>query len=154
MKVRDLVKITNRYLAGEQLTYQRLVPFFDATIDDINNRLSSTYPTFSSLGIIQVESENAVYNYFPDQYLRSVVALGAAHKFYVADEEGNTFDPTFEMDYERSLFYMTRDFVERVPLQYQADTTGSVIVNINQTGLYPWFNGDITEVLDGEDFNV
>ena len=49
MKIKDIVKLTNTYLAGEQLVYQKLVPFYDAVIDEINSRLNSTYPTFSSL---------------------------------------------------------------------------------------------------------
>ena len=47
MKVRDIVKLTNTYLAGEQLVYQKLIPFYDAVIDDINSRLNSTYPSFT-----------------------------------------------------------------------------------------------------------
>ena len=37
MKVVDIVRLTNKYLSGEQLTYNKLLPFLDATIDDINN---------------------------------------------------------------------------------------------------------------------
>ena len=88
MKVRDIVKLTNTYLAGEQLVYQKLIPFYDAVIDEINSRLNSTYPSFSSLEFTSLEGDDAVYDYFPDKYIRSVVALGAAHKFYEMDEEG------------------------------------------------------------------
>ena len=35
MKVVDIVKLSNKYLAGEQLTYPKLLPFLDAVIDDI-----------------------------------------------------------------------------------------------------------------------
>ena len=86
MKVKDIVKLTNTYLTGEQLVYQKLIPFYDAVIDDINSRLNSTYPSFSSLEFTSLEGDTAVYNYFPDRYVRSVVALGAAHKFYTMDE--------------------------------------------------------------------
>ena len=126
MKIVDIVKLTNTYLAGEQLVYQRLVPFFDSVIDDINSRLSSTFPSFSSLEISTLDSDNAKYDYFPDHYIRSVVALGAAHKFYQMDEEGVSNDISYAEDYAVNLFYMTRDYIEQVPAIYQSDTTGSV----------------------------
>ena len=130
MKIKDLVKLTNTYLTGEQLVYQKLIPFYDAVIDDINSRLNSTYPSFSSLGFTQLDSEDAVYDFFPDRYVRSVVALGGAHKFYVMDEEGTTYDVTYEQEYERNLFYMTRDYIEYVPPIFQSDSPGSVQIHL------------------------
>lgn len=129
MKVKDIVKLTNTYLAGEQLVYQKLVPFYDAVIDDINNRLSSTYPSFSSLDFTELDTDSAEYDFFPDQYVRSVVALGAAHKFYTMDEEGVVYDTAYEQKYEEALFYMTRDHIDHVPRVFQSDTTGGVLIN-------------------------
>lgn len=126
MKVRDIVKLTNTYLAGEQLVYQKLIPFYDAVIDEINSRLNSTYPSFSSLEFTSLEGDDAVYDYFPDKYIRSVVALGAAHKFYEMDEEGVVYDTSYEQDYERNLFYMTRDYIDQVPEIFSSDSPGSV----------------------------
>ncbi len=131
MKIKDIVKLTNTYLAGEQLVYQKLVPFYDAVIDDINSKLNSIYPTFSSLDI-QPSDVDAVYDFFPDQYIRSVVALGAAHKFYEMDEEGTTYDYAYENQYERNLFYMTRDHIARVPYIYQSDSPGGVIIHLDE----------------------
>ena len=131
MKVKDIVKLTNKYLAGEQLVYQKLLPFYDAVIDDINNRLNSTYPSFTSLDFTDLDSETAVYDYFPDQYVRSVVALGAAHKFYEMDEEGVIYDTAYEQEYERNLFYMTRDHIDRVPEIFRSDSTGGVIIHLD-----------------------
>ena len=131
MKIRDIVKLTNTYLAGEQLVYQKLVPFYDAVIDDINSRLNSIYPTFSSLDV-QPSDVDAVYDFFPDHYIRSVVALGAAHKFYEMDEEGVTYDSSYEAQYERNLFYMTRDHIARVPRIYCSDSPGGVIIHLDQ----------------------
>ena len=128
MLVRDIVKLTNKYLAGEQLTYQKLLPFLDAVIDDINSKLSSTFPSFTSLELTSLDGDTAVYEYFPDRYIRSVVALGAAHKFYEMDEEGVTYDESYEQDYERNLFYMTRDYIEQVPEIFQSDSKGSVLI--------------------------
>ena len=126
MKVIDIVKLTNTYLAGEQLVYQKLIPFYDAVIDDINSRLNSTYPSFTEQGFVQLDRDDAVYDFFPDRYVRSVVALGAAHKFYTMDEEGVTYDTTYEQEYERNLFYMTRDYIDQVPEIFQSDSKGSV----------------------------
>ena len=130
MRIRELVKLTNTYLTGEQLVYPKLVPFYDAVIDDINNRLNSTYPSFSSLDIYDIDADTAVYDFFPDQYIRSVVALGAAHKFYEMDEEGVVYDVSYEQNYERNLFYMTRDFIDHVPPIYQSDSTGGVLIHL------------------------
>lgn len=131
MKVRDIVKLTNTYLTGEQLVYQKLIPFYDAVIDEINSRLNSTYPSFSSLEFTSLDGDDAVYDYFPDKYIRSVVALGAAHKFYEMDEEGMVYDTAYEQDYERNLFYMTRDHIDHVPQIFQSDSTGGVLVHID-----------------------
>ncbi len=137
MKIRDIVKLTNTYLTGEQLVYQKLIPFYDAVIDDINSRLNSTYPSFSSLEFTSLDGDEAVYSYFPDRYVRSVVALGAAHKFYTMDEEGVAYDTTYEDDYERNLFYMTRDYIDQVPEIFQSDSTGSVPIEDFPNELLP-----------------
>ena len=137
MKIRDIVKLTNTYLTGEQLVYQKLIPFYDAVIDDINSRLNSTYPSFSSLEFTSLDGDEAVYSYFPDRYVRSVVALGAAHKFYTMDEEGVAYDTTYEDEYERNLFYMTRDYIDQVPEIFQSDSTGSVPIEDFPNELLP-----------------
>lgn len=129
MKVKDIVKLTNTYLAGEQLVYQKLIPFYDAVIDDINSRLNSTFPSFSSLEFTSLEGDDAVYDYFPDRYVRSVVALGGAHKFYTMDEEGVSYDSEYALKYEEALFYMLRDYVDLVPEIFQSDSTGSVPIS-------------------------
>ncbi len=131
MKIKDLVKLTNTYLTGEQLVYQKLIPFYDAVIDDVNSRLNATFPSFSSLDVTSLDADTAVYDYFPDRYVRSVVALGAAHKFYVMDEEGITYDQEYSRKYEEALFFMTRDYIEQVPEIYQSDSPGSVNIHID-----------------------
>lgn len=126
MKVRDIVKLTNTYLTGEQLVYQKLLPFYDAVIDDINSRLNATYPSFTSLEFTQLDADDSVYDFFPDRYVRSVVALGAAHKFYATDEEGVVYDEEYSRKYEEALFFMTRDYIDQVPEIFQSDSSGSV----------------------------
>lgn len=136
MKVKDIVKLTNTYLAGEQLVYQKLVPFYDAVIDDINGRLNSTFPSFSELGIVHLDADDAVYGFFPDKYIRSVVALGAAHKFYMMDEEGVSYDDAYTGKYEEALFYMTRDYIDFVPEIFQSDSNGSVPIRMEDAVEY------------------
>jgi len=126
MKVIDIVKLSNKYLAGEQLTYQKLLPFLDAVIDDINSELNATFPSFSSLAITGNPVDQDIYDCFPDRYIRSVVCLGAATKFYMMDEEGIVSAEGYEMTYQQNLFYMLRDYVEHVPAFFQSDSTGSV----------------------------
>jgi hypothetical protein len=128
MKVTDLVKLTNSYLPGEQLVFSRLVPFFDQVIDDINAKLNSTFPAFSDLDYNPIYPESATYDYFPDNYIRKVVALGAAYYFYVMDEEGITTAEKYEEKYNYNLFEMLRDYVELVPEEYQSESKGSVII--------------------------
>ena len=124
MKVRDIVKLSNRYLAGEQLTYPKLLPFLDAVIDDINSELNATYPSFTSLAIEGNPQDDDYYDCFPDSYIRSVVCLGAASKFYLTDEEGILAAEGYEMTYRQNLFYMVRDFIEHVPAFFRSDSKG------------------------------
>lgn len=123
--------MTNKYLAGEQLVYHQLAPFFDEVIDDINAKLNSTFPAFTEIDLDTLSPGEVDYNYFPDKYLRSVVAIGAAHKFYVMDEEGIPTADQYGMKYQENLFYMMRDYIEQVPEEFQSDSKGSLIINID-----------------------
>lgn len=136
MKIKDIVKLTNTYLAGEQLVYQKLLPFYDAVIDDINSRLNSTYPSFTDLNFTRLDRDDAVYDFFPDRYIRSVVALGGAHKFYMMDEEGVSYDEAYTGKYEEALFYMTRDYIDQVPEIFQSDSRGSVAIHLDDDVAY------------------
>ena len=133
MKVIDIVKLSNKYLAGEQLTYAKLLPFLDEVIDDINSALNATYPSFTSLGIDSNPTSTDCYDVFPDNYIRSVVCIGAASKFYTMDEEGLTLAEGYEMKYRENLFYMTRDYLEHVPVYYRSDSAGGVCIQEDLT---------------------
>lgn len=80
MQIQDIVSGVNAKLAGETLTFTEMRLFLDEVIDDINAALNANFPVFSTL------AANANYNFFPDRYIRSVVIVGAASKFYVTDE--------------------------------------------------------------------
>lgn len=129
MKINSIVQRVNRLLAGEQLVYSYLVEFLDSTIDDINSKLNSTFPTFTELTVGVDLVGDVDYNCFPDNYIRSVVVPGAVYKFYIMDEEGITTAEQFGYDYEKGLFMMMRDYMELVPEEYQADSKGSVIIH-------------------------
>ena len=78
--------------------------------------------------------DNLDYNYFPDRYLREVVCKGAAYKFYIMDEEGIATAEQYGYDYEKALFVMQRDYIEQVPVEYQADSKGSVAISEDWKG--------------------
>lgn len=129
MKLSTIVKRVNMLLAGEQLVYSRIEEFLDSVIDDINEKLNSTFPAFSDLQTGGVVDLNVDYNYFPEKYIRSVVIPGAAYKFYIMDEEGMATAEQFGYNYEKSLFMMMRDYMEGVPEEFQSTSKGSVVIS-------------------------
>lgn len=129
MLIDKLVALVNEKLAGETLMYEQLKGVLDSTIDDINIALNSCFPTFTEF------SDNSEafpkypdYNFFPERYIRSVVALGAAYKFYTIDEEGAEVAPEYKWEYKTALFYMTRDFSHLVPTIFQLDYQGYLML--------------------------
>lgn len=118
MLITDIVKLINARLAGDMEPFYKLQPHMDEVIDEINNELNSTFPTFSEF---LISNPNGDYTLFPDQYLRTVVVYGAAYKWYVTDEEGIETAQKYEMKYNEHMFYMVRDFITDVPEEYQAD---------------------------------
>lgn len=117
MKITALISLINTKLAGELLTKSELMPFIDNVIDEINDQLNSRFPALSELA-----PEVTDYDFFPDKYLRSVVAHGAAWYYYVTDEEGSQAATQYQMLYQTALFKMVRDYSEEVPPQYQVLT--------------------------------
>lgn len=141
MLVSKIVALINKHLADELLTPTELLGYMDRVIDDINTRLNSTFPTFTEV----IESAGGVsdpeYNYFPDKYIRSVVIVGTAFKFYVTDEEGNQTALQYQADYTQNLFYMERDYSFSVPVEFQATEQGFV-EGLNNHGLsFPYNQG-------------
>lgn len=126
MDLQTLVRTINSKLAGEQLTFEQLKTFLDDTIFDINSRLNSKYPAFSDFNNTNYPEEYPNYNFFPDKYIRSVVVIGAAYKFYVTDEEGINTAPRYGQEYARNLFYMERDFINQVPETWRETGQGYI----------------------------
>ena len=124
MRISEIVRRTNEKLAGETLMYTQLEMFFDEVIDDINAKLNSKFPTFSEVFSAETLSSDAEYNCFPDKYVRTVVVVGAAYKFYCTDEEGIATAQQYAFDYNTNLFLMERDYSDLVPEQYRATGQG------------------------------
>lgn len=129
MLIGTIVKRINKLLADEQLVYSQLEPYLDEVIDDINDKLNSSFPAFSEIekDIIHVADVN--YNFIPEKYIRTVVCKGAAYKFYIMDEEGSPTAEQYGQDYITALFYMTRDYIENVPEQFQDVSKGSLLLD-------------------------
>lgn len=69
---------------------------------------------------------NSNYDAIPDEYIRTVIALGVAVKFYTRDEEGEQIALEYQRKYEDALFKMVRDYHSRVPWYFQ-DREGGFI---------------------------
>jgi hypothetical protein len=111
-----IVKDINTKLAGEMLSYAELRVFLDSAIDEINARLDANFPVFSELNISTPE-----YTAIPDKYIRTVVIPCAAFKYFIMDEEGSVTAPKYEEEFNKGLFYMERDYLQNIPVEYQAD---------------------------------
>ena len=136
MKLTQIVGLVNTKLAGETLTYNQMLSYLDETIIDINTQLNACFPTFSETHPNLVS--DATYNAFPDQYITSVVVIGAALKFYTTDEEGISVATGFQQEYDRGLFYMVRDYSASVPEQYQAKNRGYIEGSAPSGGSGSW----------------
>lgn len=127
MRLQDVIQRINTLLAGERLDMIHLRDHLDRAIDDINTNLNSTFPAFS-----EMPEGKAEYDYFPDRYIRSVVCVGAAWYFYTSDEEGISTAPQYQLEYERGLFYMLRDYFNDVPEEYQATGLKALPIMLNE----------------------
>lgn len=120
MKVSDIVSGVNAKLAGETLTLNQMRLFLDNAMDAVNQELDAKFPTFGTL------SEGDDYTALPDKYIRSVVIVGAAYHFYVTDEEGMPTATQYQRDFLNGLFYMKRDYSNKIPLEYREESQGYV----------------------------
>lgn len=152
MNINSVVQRVNQYLAGENLTYSELEIHLDSVIDDINHGLNSVFPAFSEFNS-NAHPDYPNYDFFPDRYIRSVVCLGAAFKFFLTDEEGADVARRYDMDYQKALFMMMRDYSHSVPTAYQADNQGFLeqtedlydTGNVDTDNLHPqyYLNGEV-----------
>ena len=133
MQIAQLVKIINDHLAGELLTITDIRSSIDYIIDDINVTMNTKFPVLSEL-----PEGTAEYTAIPDRYLRSVVAIGAAWRYFVIDEEGAQTSMQYQVDYETNRFYMLRDYSSKVPEEYIDDSIGGVQGNRDNRAVGEW----------------
>jgi len=149
MRINKIVDYINRsYIASDYVREPDIYYFMDLVIDDINERLQAKFPTFtdwpdfvdkwnSQITDPRFMRDRTVYDAFPDEYIRSVVALGAALKYYTRDEEGEMIALDYQNRYEGALFKMTRDYLNQVPWWFQDNTGGFVpFTYVHEMG--PW----------------
>ena len=113
MLLNEIVQRVNHALAGEILTYDQILYHLDDTIDAINKELGSKFPAFSEL-----DSSALDYDAFPDKWIRMVVIPGAAHFFFMADEEGITTAVGYEQRFLENLQSMIDKYLMLVPDEY------------------------------------
>lgn len=96
---------------------------------------------------------NTNYDAFPDEYIRTVVALGVAVKFYTRDEEGEQIALDYQNRYESALFKMVRDYHNQVPFYFQDNRGGFIDFSyVEEAG--PWDLHPRGVVLHGSDTKV
>ena len=99
--------------------------------------VSSPFPLTPSTPDMYIEKgrllkDNTKYDAFPDKYLRTVVALGVAVKFYTRDEEGEQIALDYQNRYEAALFKMVRDYHNQVPPIFQENSGGFIDFSYNR----------------------
>ena len=132
MEINTLVNLVNKKLAGEILPFSGLAMHLDEVIDEINRELNAKFPTFSEFTSTAYPDKYPNYDFFPDKYIRSVVVVGAAFKFYITDEEGDVSAEQYGYSYRDELFFMLRDYLDKVPEEYLDDSSGSVEFAISE----------------------
>ena len=141
MEIKKIIDYVNRsFIASDYVREPDVYYYMDLVIDDINERLQATFPTFTEWGDFvekwnayvdsinkpELHRDNTKYDAFPDTYLRTVVALGTAVKFYTRDEEGEQIALDYQNRYEGALFKMQRDYLNQVPVYFQDNTGGFI----------------------------
>lgn len=162
MLIKKIVDTVNRgYVASDYLRTPDIYYFMDMVIDDINDTLNSCYPTFTDWydycaawnadpdNLLNLKDANN-YDVIPDRYLRKVVPIGTALKFYERDEEGNVVAERYIQKYVEALFLMSRDYHHLVPELYQ-DNSGGFIDLAHNRELTPIDLIPRGVVLDGDD---
>lgn len=119
MRTDHLIDLVNNLLAGELLNYEDLERHFDACIDDINAKCSTCFPSFSEIREANRGAVPTEYHAIPDKYIRTVIAKGAAAKFFTEDEEGMQTATAYQQEYQEALFYMLRDYADYCDPHYQ-----------------------------------
>lgn len=116
MQLLEMRKALNSLLAGEMLSMELCKQHINYAINEINVTLNSCFPILTDVSDLAVN-----YDCIPDKYISMVVLPGAAHHYYMVDDEGTTAERDFGMQFEQGKFYMLRDYSCMVPAEYQCD---------------------------------
>ena len=119
MQVSQIQSLLNQNLAGEMLSYKQMLVHLNWAIDEINATLNTVFPEFTS--------DITEYIAIPDNYIRMCIIPGAAHHFYIVDEEGQTSEHSFAQMFEINKFRMLRDYSHLIPEEYQADVANGAV---------------------------
>ena len=114
MTLLDIKKGLNSLLAGEMLSMDMMKQHINFAIDDVNAAMDTCFPV-----IDDVSDLSDTYTAIPDKYLRMCILPGAAHHYYMVDDEGTTPEQDFARQYEAGKFFMLRDYSCSVPSEYQ-----------------------------------
>lgn len=120
MQLTQIVSLVNSNLAGELQTLNQLIPFLDQAVDEINDKLNTTFPVFSEFNATD-HTQYPDYNFFPDSYIRTVVCIGAAYYFYITDEEGINTAPMYQEMFKSALFRMERDYLPTIATEWKKE---------------------------------
>ena len=144
MLLTDIKNLTNSRLAGEQLTYSALLPYLDAVVDEINETLHAKFKTFTEVNPTGISGAgfSTQYAEFPDKYIRTVVCIGAAYKWYIDDEEGIETAGSLGMQYKNNLFIMQRDYGPLVPEDKQQNNNSGFLRSAEETESINGINPD------------
>lgn len=143
---KDFVAKWNAWVAGPGV-----IP---PAIDDVPNHPTNIPEhNFRPGSMPWLIKDNTKYDAFPDEYIRTVVALGVAVKFYTRDEEGEQIALDYQNRYEAALFKMVRDYHNQVPWYFQDNTGGFIDFSYNREE-YPWDLVPRGVVLRGKDTQV
>ena len=93
----EIKKELNVLLNGELLPWRQLVGHLNYAIDEINTALNTCFPTINAESTANDLGQE--YTAIPDKYIRDVVLPGAAHHYYMVDDEVNTSQKDFYIQF-------------------------------------------------------
>jgi hypothetical protein len=133
MNYLEIKKELNILLNGELVPWKRLIGHINYAIDAINTDMNTCFPTISVDS--SADDLGTEYTAIPDKYIRTVILPGAAHHYYMVDDEGTTPEIDFAREFAAGKFYMLRDYSCSVPAQYrvQDNEDGSFAGSVEST---------------------
>ena len=121
-----MLKALNETLAGEYLVWSQARPHLQWALDKLNDKLDTCFPDLTSTAA-GTYTDDEVEDYpIPAKYIRAVLIPGAAHHFYLVDDEGTMSDMSFLQEMEEGMFKALRDFSPTIADEYFNYEAGSM----------------------------